>query len=152
MKAFIVAAAVGLCLALVSLGGHAQEMSFRSGVVTGISPIQVQGQQASSNSGGSATGGALGRMFGRALGRAVGKAVGDSQMAYDASSVAQGMAQDATTTRQQGGGPTSTAYMVMIRFDDGNQSAIQSPHANNLKVGGRVKVFGSGSSAQIVAD
>lgn len=42
--------------------------------------------------------------------------------------------------------------MVMIKFDDGSESAIQSAQANALRVGTRVRVFGSGSAAQIVAE
>jgi outer membrane lipoprotein SlyB len=119
--------------------------------VTGVTPIQVQAQQASTGGGGSRVGGALGRMFGRAVGKAVSRATGEySYEAYDvANSAAQDVAQGATSG---GDGKQVTAYMVMIKFDDGSESAIQSAQANTLRVGSRVRVFGSGSSAQIVAE
>lgn len=151
MKSLISALVVGCSLLFAAAGSNAQEMSFRSGVVTGVTPIQVQAQQASTGAGGSRVGGALGRMFGRAVGKAVSKATGEySYEAYDvANSAAQDVAQGATSG---GSGKQVTAYMVMIKFDDGSESAIQSAQANALRVGSRVRVFGSGSAAQIVAE
>lgn len=145
----IVPAMMAVVFALLAFTVSAQEMSVRKGVVTGISPIQVQGQGSQSGQS-SAAGGVMGRMFGRAIGRAAVRASG--QYAYEVAEVADGAIQDATSGAASGGGRTVTAYMVMIRFDDGNESAIQSAQSNNLRVGGRVRVFGSGSSSQIVAE
>lgn len=152
MKSFFPAIAVVISMLFASMGASAQETSFRRGVVTGLSPIQVQAQQAAGSSGGSRAGGALGRVFGRALGRAVSKAAGE--YSYEAYDVANSTVQDVASGAAGNGsaGKQVTAYMVTIRFDDGNESAIQSAQAGNLRVGGRVKVFGSGSSAQIVAE
>jgi outer membrane lipoprotein SlyB len=151
MKSLIGTFVVVMSLLLATTSANAQEMSFRSGVVTGVTPIQVQAQQASTGGGGSRVGGALGRMFGRAVGKAVSRASGEySYEAYDvANSAAQDVAQGATSG---GDGKQVTAYMVMIKFDDGSESAIQSAQATTLRVGSRVRVFGSGSSAQIVAE
>lgn len=151
MKALMFAVATGLCMALLSLAGHAQEMSFRKGVITGISPIQVQAQQAASTrSGGSATGGAMGRMFGRALGRAVSKAAGEySPEAYE---IGNSLVADVGSGARSGGaGKTVTAYLVMVRFDNGSESAIQASSIENLRVGSKVNVVGSGSATQVMA-
>lgn len=136
-----------LSLLFASASVSAQEMSVRKGIVTGISPIQVQSQK---TSGGSATGGALGRMFGRALGRAAAKAAGE--YSYEAYEVGSSVGRDVAANAGGNGGQQATAYMVMIKFDDGDESAIQSAQISNLRIGGRVRVFGSGSSAQIVAE
>ena len=156
MKFSISAVLVALCMVFASLGADAQEMSFRKGVVTGISPIQVQAQQQqASNGGNSRVGGALGRMFGRAVGRAASRATGE--YSYEAYDVANSAAQDVASGATSGGGApaagkTTSAFMVMVKFDDGSESAIQSAQVSNLRIGGRVRVFGSGSSAQIVAE
>lgn len=150
MKALMLAVAAGLCMALVSLAGHAQEMSFRKGVITGISPIQVQASQAAATqSGGSATGGAVGRMFGRALGRAVSKAAGE--YSSEVSEIGNSLIADAGAgARSGGGGKTVTAYLVMVRFDNGSESAIQASSIENLRVGSKVNVVGSGSATQVM--
>ena len=49
-----------------------------------------------------------------------------------------------------GAGRMMTAYLVMVRFDNGQESAIQLASASHLKSGRKVRVFGSGSDAQIV--
>jgi outer membrane lipoprotein SlyB len=152
MKGLLLVAS-GWLLVFASLGVSAQEMSVRKGVVTGLSPIQVQAERSSGRSGGSATGGAFGRILGRTVGRVVAKATGDYSDAYEAREIVDGASRDITTGAGNGDdGKTVAAYMVSIRFDDGNESAIQSARADNLRVGGRVKVFGSGSSTQIVAE
>ncbi len=155
MKSWLSTAAVALMMAAIATTttAAAQEMSFRSGVVTGIAPVQVAASQTiSSNSAPSQTGGALGRAMGRFAGRAAARIGGE--YSYDAASIASGATQDtlasANTRAPAAGGATTTAYMVMIRFDDGQESAIQIADASNLKSGGRVRVFGSGSAAQIV--
>lgn len=146
----IVPAMMAVVFALLAFTVSAQEMSVRKGVVTGISPIQVQAQGSQQPAQRSAAGGAMGRMFGRAVGRAVSRATGE--YSYEAAEVASGAIQDASSGAGSSGGQMVTAYMVMIRFDDGNESAIQSAQSSNLRVGGRVRVFGSGSSSQIVAE
>ena len=50
------------------------------------------------------------------------------------------------------GARTVTAYMVMLRFDEGGESAIRAASVDNLRVGARARVFGSGANAQIVAE
>jgi len=150
MKGFLLVAS-GLLLMLASLGASAQEMSIRKGIVTGLSPIQVQAGQSSDRSGGSATGGAFGRILGRTVGRVVAKATGDYSDAYEAREIVDGASQDIAAGAGNGDKMVA-AYMVTIRFDDGNESAIQSARADHLRVGGRVRVFGSGSSTQIVAE
>lgn len=129
-------------------------MSVRKGVITGISPIQVSAEPSPEKRTGSATTSKLGRIFGRVIGRTVAKAAGE--YGYEAAEVASGVAQDvadgAGTKSAAGSGNRVTAYLVMIRFNDGNESAIQSAAVDNLRVGGRVRVFGSGSSTQIVPE
>jgi outer membrane lipoprotein SlyB len=150
MKGLLLAAS-GLLLVLASYGTAAQETSIRKGVVTGLSPIQVQAERSSDRSAGSATGGVFGRILGRTVGRAVAKATGDYSDAYEAREIIDGASQDIAA----GAGNSDkmvAAYMVTIRFDDGNESAIQSARIDNLRIGGRVKVFGYGSSTRIVAD
>ena len=152
MKGLLLVAS-SLLLVLVSVGASAQEMSIRKGVVTALSPIQVQAERSSGRSGGSATGGAFGRILGRTVGRVVAKATGDYSDAYEAREIVDGASRDIATGADNGGdGKTVAAYMVAIRFDDGNESAIQSARVDNLRVGVRVKVFGSGSSTQVVAE
>lgn len=130
----------------------AQEMSFRRGVVTGIAPIQVQAQAQTqtASSGSTATGGALGRAFGRALGRVAAKAGGE--YGYEAANVASSVVQDVASTPRSSpaAGGTVAAYVIMIRFDNGSESAIQAASANGLRVGGKVNVIGSGSATQVV--
>ena len=58
---------------LMSFAASAQEVSFRNGVITGISPIQVAAAQSSQRQ--SATKSAAGRAFGRSLGRLAGRAM-----------------------------------------------------------------------------
>lgn len=148
MKASMFAMVTSMCMAMMSLAGHAQEMAFRKGVVTGISPIQVQAQGASTQSSGSATGGAVGRMFGRALGRAVSKAAGEySPEAYD---IGNSLVADAGASARTGGGKMVTAYLVMVRFDNGSESAIQASSIDNLRVGSKVNVIGSGSGTRVM--
>ena len=149
MKGFLPAMTVALSMLFASWGSAAQEMSFRKGVVTGITPVQVQAQASSSSSGRSATGGALGRVFGRALGRAVSKAAG--QYSPEAYEVGSSLAQDAAASTRSGGGKQVTACLVMVRFDNGSESAIQAASVDNLRIGGRINVLGSGSSTQVVA-
>src|SRR5688500_6747897 len=76
MKSLIGTFVVVMSLLLATTNANAQEMSFRSGVVTGVTPMQVQAEQASTGGGGSRVGGALGRMFGRAVGKAGSRATG----------------------------------------------------------------------------
>jgi outer membrane lipoprotein SlyB len=140
---------IGFALLFASAGASAQEMSVRKGVVTSIAPIQVDVQsQAPQRK--SATGGAFGRALSRTVGRAAARVAGDHS--YDAYDVASSATRDATTNAGSGGATVekATAYMVMIRFDDGTESAIQAADASRLAVGGRVNVFGSGASAQVV--
>lgn len=137
--------------ALAVSNASAQEMSFRSGLITGISPIQVaaaQQQQAAP----SRTSGAFGRALGRIAGRAAANVAGE--YSYDAYQVASGAAQDVASAAATtpAGAQMVTAYMVMLKFDDGSESAIQAAHTNGLQVGARARVFGSGASAQIVAE
>lgn len=146
-----IAFATMLMLMLASAASFAQETSFRSGVVTDITPIQVPAQ-AQPQQQNNRTTGALGRMLGRAAGRAVSRVTGD--YSYDAYQVANATTQDVVADVAAGatasGGQTETAYMVLVKFDDGQESAIQIPNASHLSKGGRVRVFGSGRSIQIV--
>jgi outer membrane lipoprotein SlyB len=142
---------IGFALLFASAGASAQEMSVRKGVVTSIAPIQVDVQSQPPKRK-SATGGALGRSLGRVFGRAASRATGGHS--YEAYDVASSATRDVADSVTSGAGPDeaqkTTAYMVMIRFDDGTESAIQTAEANGLAVGGRVNVFGSGASAQVV--
>lgn len=136
--------------AMATTAVSAQEMSFRSGVVTGISTVQVPVQSSSGNNGASRTGGALGRAMGRIAGRAAARMAGE--YSYDAAVIASDATEDTLAGATTGaGGQMKTAYMVMVRFEDGQESAIQIDNASHLKSGRRVRVFGSGSDAQIVA-
>ncbi len=143
----------GMAVSALMLGAAAgaQEMSFRSGVVTGITPVQVAAAQ-SQQSPPSRGGGALGRALGRVAGRAASRVSGE--YAYEAYDVASGTARDLVDVATVPGAAagTVTAYLVTLRFDDGSESAIRSAEAGALRVGARARVFGSGASAQIVAE
>src|SRR5690606_41587102 len=96
-----------------------------------------------------AAGNALTRSLSRVAGRAASRATDGSYEAYD---VASSVTRDATasTTTAASAPRAGTAYMVMIRFDDGSESAIQSADAGGLAVGDPVRVLGSGQTAQII--
>jgi len=146
------AVVIGCGIALVALATGAQEMSFRSGTVTGISTMQVPvtaGQQRSEPSRG---GGALGRALGRMAGRAASRVTGE--YSYEAYEVASGVTRDVVegAATPTAGGAMATVFMVMLRFDDGSESAIRAADASGLRVGARARVFGSGDSARIVAE
>lgn len=130
----------------------AQEMAFRSGMITGITPIQVEATPAAQQSGAAKGGGAFGRALGRMAGRAASRVTGEyAYEAYDVASSATRDLVDGAATASPGA-RTVTAYMVMLRFDDGSESAIRAADAGNLRVGARARVFGSGAGAQIVAE
>ncbi|MGY0504934.1 hypothetical protein [Luteimonas sp. e5] len=137
---------------LFSLGSAAQEVSFRNGVITGISSMEVpaQGQQRA-RAGNSATSRALGRTLGRFAGRAMAK-VGGGEFAGDAYDVASGVTQDAlaNTGNSSSQGGMVTVAMIIVRFDNGEESGIQMPSSQGLRVGQKVRVFGSGSGARVV--
>lgn len=131
----------------------AQEMSFRSGLITGISPMQVAAAAAQQQAKPSQAGGAFGRALGRMAGRAASRVTGE--YSYEAYEVASGAAQDVVqgaVAAPAAGVQTVTAYMVMLKFDDGSESAIRAPSADGLRVGARARVFGTGQSAQIVME
>lgn len=135
---------------LVSLAAGAQEVSFRNGVITGISPIQMAAQGSQRQS---ATKSAAGRAFGRSLGRLAGRAmakVGGGEYAGDAYDVASGVAQDAVAGNANQSGATVTGAMVIVKFDDGGETGFQMPSANGFRVGQKVRVLGSGSDARVV--
>ena len=144
------AMALGCGMALAAFAATAQEMSFRSGTITGISPMQVPASASAPRSEPSRTGGAFGRVLGRVAGRAASRVTGE--YSYEAYEVASGVARDVVDVAAAPGGAMVTAFMVMLRFDDGSESAIRAASANGLRVGARARVFGSGDSAQIVAE
>lgn len=137
---------------LMSFAASAQEVSFRNGVITGISPIQVAAAQSSQRQ--SATKSAAGRAFGRSLGRLAGRAmakVGGGEYAGDAYDVASGVAQDAVAgNANQTAGATTTGAMIIVKFDGGGETGFQMPSADGFRVGQKVRVLGSGSDARIV--
>lgn len=154
MKSWLSKAAIAMLVAAIaSTAASAQEMSFRSGVVTAVAPIQVAAGSAGQTAAApTRTGGAMGRAMARMASRAAARMGGE--YGYEAASLASGATQDtmdAAARAPQAGAATTTAYMVMIRFDDGQETAIQSFDASRLAPGSRVRVFGSGSAAQIVA-
>lgn len=138
---------------LAMLGAHAaaQEMTFRSGVITGITPMQVEAA-AGAPPAASRTAGAFGRALGRAAGRAASRVTGE--YTYEAYDVASSTTSDLVSgmAAATSGARTVTAYMVMLRFDDGGESAIRAANVDSLRVGARARVFGSGTGAQIVAE
>ncbi len=143
--------ACGAVLAVANVA--AQEMSFRSGLITGISPMQVAAAAAPQQAKPSQAGGAFGRALGRMAGRAASRVTGE--YSYEAYEVASGAAQDVVqgaAAAPAAGVPTVTAYMVMLKFDDGSESAIRAASADGLRVGARARVFGTGQSAQIVME
>lgn len=147
------AALLVCCAALASFSAAAQEMSFRSGTITGITPIQVAASAGPQQNEPSRTSGAFGRALGRMAGRAASRVTGE--YSYEAYEVASGAAQDvvgAAATPAAAGGQMVNAFMVMLRFDDGSESAIRAANANGLRVGARARVFGGGDAAQIVAE
>ncbi|WP_394003986.1 hypothetical protein ACF3M1_03530 [Luteimonas sp. WGS1318] len=134
------------------LGAHAsaQEMTFRSGVITGITPMQVEAA-AGAPPAASRTAGAFGRALGRAAGRAASRVTGE--YTYEAYDVASSTTSDLVgSMAATSGARTVTAYMVMLRFDEGGESAIRAANVDTLRIGARARVFGSGASAQIVAE
>lgn len=138
--------------ALATTNVAAQEVSFRSGLITGISPVQVAAA-AAEEAKASRTTGALGRALGRMAGRAASRISGE--YAYEAYELASGAAQDVVegaAAAPAAGAQTVTAYMVMLKFDDGSESAIRAPSADGLRVGSRARVFGTGGSVQIVME
>lgn len=145
------AAALTCGMTLAGAPAVAQEMSFRSGVITAITPMQVEAAAAQQQAP-SRTGGAIGRALGRAAGRAAARVTGD--YSYETYEIANSTAQDlaGTVAAAPAGVRTITAYMVMLKFDDGNESAIRAASADSLRVGARARVFGTGSNAQIVAE
>jgi len=146
-------AALACAMALTASNVAAQEMSFRSGLITGISPMQVAAAAAQQQAKPSQTTGALGRALGRMAGRAASRVTGE--YSYEAYEVASGAAQDVVqgaAAAPAAGVPTVTAYMVMLKFDDGSESAIRAASADGLRVGARARVFGAGQSAQIVME
>lgn len=140
---------VAVALLAMSTVAAAQEVAIRKGVVTGIAPIQVQTQAARPQRP-TSTGNALTRSLSRLAGRAASNATDGSYDAYDIASSATRDATTSTTAAASARQSTGTAYMVMIKFDDGSESAIQSADASGLTVGGPVRVLGSGDSAQII--
>lgn len=154
MKMKLVLAAALVCgTALTTFAAAAQEMSFRSGTITGISSMQVAASATPQQSAPSRTGGAFGRALGRMAGRAASRVTGE--YSYEAYEVASEAAQDVVSVAAApaaAGGQMVTAFMVMLRFDDGSESAIRAASANGLSVGARARVFGSGDGAQIVAE
>ena len=146
-------AALACGMALTASNVAAQEMSFRSGLITGISPMQIAAAAAQQQAKPSQTTGALGRALGRMAGRAASRVTGE--YSYEAYEVASGAAQDVVqgaAAAPTAGVPTVTAYMVMLKFDDGSESAIRAASADGLRVGARARVFGAGQSAQIVME
>lgn len=147
------AAALACGMTLLAFGAAAQEMSFRSGTITGINPMQVAATATTQQREPSRTNGAFGRALGRMAGRAASRVTGE--YSYEAYEVASGAAQDVVAGAAAAPAPgsqTVTAFMVMMRFDDGSESAIRAARADGLRVGARARVFGSGESAQIVAE
>ncbi|WP_143703859.1 hypothetical protein [Luteimonas rhizosphaerae] len=149
MNKLVVGGVMALVFAAASAGADAQEMQLRSGVVTAITAIQqaVAAQPRPASNGG----GALGRAFGRVAGRAVGRMTNDGVLANDAYQISSGLGQD-LTAGQGGAQATGTAYLVLVRFNDGTESAIQTASASNLAIGHRVRVIGTGNSAQVVPE
>jgi len=146
-------AALACGMAFTASNVAAQEMSFRSGLITGISPMQVAAGAAQPQAKPSQTTGALGRALGRMAGRAASRVTGE--YSYEAYEVASGAARDVVegvAAAPAAGVPTVTAYMVMLKFDDGSESAIRAASADGLRVGARARVFGTGQSAQIVME
>lgn len=139
-------------LAMAAMSTSAQEMSFRSGTVTGISPIQVAATASTQQAKPARTTGALGRALGNMAGRAASRVGGG--YSYDAYQVASSATQDVVegVGAAPVAGGTVTAYMVLMRFDDGSESAIQAAGLDGLAVGKRARVFGAGAGAQIVAE
>ncbi len=145
-------AAVMACgLVLLAGPAAAQEMTFRSGVITGITPMQVEAAAAPQTASRSA--GAFGRALGRVAGRAAARVTGEyTYEAYEVASSATNDLVSAAAAAPAAGARTVTAYMVMLRFDEGGESAIRAASVDNLRVGARARVFGSGANAQIVAE
>lgn len=130
----------------------AQEMSFRSGVITAITPMQVEAAATQPKAAASQGGGAFARALGRAAGRAASRVTGE--YSYEAYDIASSTTRDLVTgaAAPTAGARMVTAYMVMLRFDDGTESAVRAASADSLRVGARARVFGSGNNAQVVAE
>ncbi|GGJ98899.1 hypothetical protein [Luteimonas terricola] len=139
------AAAVAVALlASTAFAVGAGEHEVRSGVVTAMQPVAARADVVSAS-----TKRQLGGMLGRALGQAVG---GRSGQSYELTRVAANLGADIASG--DGDGAPGGDYMLMVRFDDASESAFTRTGAQlaRIRIGGRVKVVGSGDSAMLVAE
>ena len=148
MKRLLPAIALFASLMAVSATSFAQEMSLRSGTVVGITATQGESQQAPKQK--SETGKRVGGALGRALGYAVNRNSGH-YYGYEAANAGQAIGEAVGEGGAEGGNSGASAYLIMIEFDDGGSAAVKRASANGLSVGSRVRVVGSGSDAQVVA-
>lgn len=149
MKRLLPAIALFASLMAVSATSFAQEMSLRSGTVIGITATQGESQQAPKQK--SETGKRVGGALGRALGYAV-NANSSHYYGYEAANAGQAIGEAVGEGgAESGNSGAASAYLIMIEFDDGGSAAVKRASVNGLSVGSRVRVVGSGSDAQVVA-
>lgn len=148
MKGFWLSVSAVL-FALSSSSALCQEMSVRRGVVTAMDPVQTS--ESSQESAMSSNKRRLGGLLGRAVGRVVGT---KNQYYYDAVSTSESLGEELAVAGDSRGAGHPVNTMVMIRFDNGDETGIvrSNDKLRGLRVGRRVKVIGSGSSAMIMAN
>ena len=139
--AAVVAAALLTSSAFAMAAG---EHEVRTGVVTAMQPLPAKADVVTAS-----TKRQLGGMLGRALGQAVG---GNSAQSYELTRAASSLGADIASG--EGGGAQGSDYMLMVRFDDASEAGFtrHSTQLARIRVGGRVKVVGSGDSAMLLAD
>lgn len=156
MRKFVLGAML-LCLAFVVSYANAQEVSFRNATIVEISEIEVPASSArGSSEGNSATKRAGMRSIKRALNRGIARAayrIGGGEYAADVYDVGSSVAEDVVDGVANSGGSargaTAKAHLVVVRFEGGGETGIQVESVRGLRVGQRVRVMGSGSSARI---
>lgn len=156
MKKFVLSLML-LGFAFVIGYANAQEISFRNATIVEISEIEVPASSVRRNSGGDSAVKRAGlRSLRRALDRGIARAasrVGGGEYAYDVYDVGSGVAEDVVdgvaNAGESSGGATVKAHLVVVRFEGGGETGIQVESVRGLRVGQRVRVMGSGSSARI---
>lgn len=140
---------MGMLVVLATAGvagvAGAQELALRAGVVVAMQPVAAAAAPAV----GTATRRQLGGLLGQAVGQALGR---DSAQSYQITRAAMTLGAD--VAGNGAGAAAAGEYLVMIRFADASEAAFkrEASALGSLRVGSRVKVAGTGTTALIVAE
>ena len=142
--------AIALTVALMSAASasFAQEVAMRSGVIVGIKTTQNAAEAAPREQ--SETGRRLGSALGRFVGATVQRHSGH-YYGYEAVNAGEAIGGAVGSSGSQSAAGSS-AYLIMVKFDDGGTTAVKQDASNGLRVGSRVYVMGEGSQAEVVAE